>query len=184
MNTQHDLQQEILTATGMNLVTCGNCGVTIIHTKNQEVIVCSDCGTIGEPCDFPDLNYVRDSSRPELYEYAQKQELVLEDIFLNDDINEENPVQVYCSSFHKSISSKELIILYSVSEKTYEVRIWKLNDIQNVIAEKHRYEILKSRLAKITAEDEVSVGDIFMHGEHTTEININEWKELVAKHWK
>ncbi len=57
MNNQLELQNEVVAKSGINIVTCGNCGSTLLHRIQDEVIVCPDCGFDSEPCDFPDLNY-------------------------------------------------------------------------------------------------------------------------------
>ena len=56
INKQIKLQSE-LQDLGYNIVTCGNCGATLIHKTSDEKIVCVDCGFQGEPSDFPDLYY-------------------------------------------------------------------------------------------------------------------------------
>jgi predicted RNA-binding Zn-ribbon protein involved in translation (DUF1610 family) len=57
METQLELQLEVVAKTGINIVTCGNCGSTLLHRIEDENINCPDCGFDSEPCDFPDLNY-------------------------------------------------------------------------------------------------------------------------------
>lgn len=57
METQLDLQLEIVAKVGINIVTCGNCGTVVLHRIEDEVIICPDCGFDSDPCDFPDLNY-------------------------------------------------------------------------------------------------------------------------------
>lgn len=57
IETQLELQQEIIAKTNINIVTCGNCGSVILHRLTDDKIVCPDCDHIGEPCDMPDLNY-------------------------------------------------------------------------------------------------------------------------------
>ncbi len=54
---QIDLQKEIVSKTGINIVTCGNCGSTILHRLKDIEIKCPDCDFTSEPCHFPDLNY-------------------------------------------------------------------------------------------------------------------------------
>lgn len=54
--TQNELQQEIIDKTGINIVTCGNCGSVLLHYIDDEFIQCPDCKFASEPCDFPDLN--------------------------------------------------------------------------------------------------------------------------------
>ena len=53
--TQYALSQEMLRATGINMVTCGDCGEVNIHRVDEEDITCASCGTTSEPCDFPDF---------------------------------------------------------------------------------------------------------------------------------
>ena len=55
--TQLDLQIEVARKTSINIVTCGDCGSTLLHRIADETITCPDCGFSSEPCDFPDLNY-------------------------------------------------------------------------------------------------------------------------------
>ena len=178
MNTtrQYDLQQEIYNVTGMNLVTCGNCGSTIIQEKDQIAILCSDCGFISEPADFPDLNNIYDELKHPLATFVNKQELILEDIFLFDDKEEKDPNDVLCNS-----DADDFPIIFGVSKDNERVRIWKLSEPQSVIEKKYRYEILKSRLGKVTADDEVSLGDIFMYGKFNKELTMTEYLKLIEK---
>jgi predicted RNA-binding Zn-ribbon protein involved in translation (DUF1610 family) len=55
--TQLDLQLEIVSKSGINIVTCGDCGSTLLHRIADETITCPDCGFSSEPCYFADLNY-------------------------------------------------------------------------------------------------------------------------------
>jgi len=57
METQLELQLEVVAKTGINIVTCGNCGSIVLHKIQDETIKCSDCDFESDPCDFPDLNY-------------------------------------------------------------------------------------------------------------------------------
>lgn len=57
MKTQLELQQEILAQTGINIVTCGNCGSTLLHNILEDEITCPDCKFTNDMCNFPDLNY-------------------------------------------------------------------------------------------------------------------------------
>lgn len=54
---QIELQNEIIEKTSINIVTCGNCGTTMLHRLNEEELECPDCGFKSEPCDFPDLYF-------------------------------------------------------------------------------------------------------------------------------
>lgn len=58
---QIDLQEEVQSVAGINLVTCGNCGGTLFHkitSIHDDIdIVCPYCDYTSEPCDFPDYFY-------------------------------------------------------------------------------------------------------------------------------
>jgi ribosomal protein S27E len=55
--SQYEMQQHILETTNLNIVTCGDCGSTLIVDMSTDEIKCPDCGFTSEHCDFPDLNY-------------------------------------------------------------------------------------------------------------------------------
>jgi len=57
MDSQLELQKEVVAKSGINIVTCGNCGSTLLHRIEVEEMKCPDCGFESELCDFPDLNY-------------------------------------------------------------------------------------------------------------------------------
>jgi predicted RNA-binding Zn-ribbon protein involved in translation (DUF1610 family) len=57
IDLQLELQLEIVSKSGINIVTCGDCGSTVLHRQSEETVTCPDCGFSGDPCDFPDLNY-------------------------------------------------------------------------------------------------------------------------------
>ena len=52
---QYDLAQEVIAKSGINIVTCGNCGSVNLHRLEDTEITCADCGFESEPCEFPDL---------------------------------------------------------------------------------------------------------------------------------
>ena len=54
---QIELQDEIIEKAGINMVTCGMCGTTMLHRLNEEELECPDCGFKSEPCDFPDIYF-------------------------------------------------------------------------------------------------------------------------------
>lgn len=54
---QVELARIIVEKTGINIVTCGQCGDVVLHKINQEEIQCPSCLLKSEPCDFPDLFY-------------------------------------------------------------------------------------------------------------------------------
>jgi hypothetical protein len=57
VETQLELQDEIVKKTGINIVTCGNCSSVLLHRTGVDYITCPDCGFESDICDFPDLNY-------------------------------------------------------------------------------------------------------------------------------
>lgn len=63
-------------------------------------------------------------------------------------------------------------LIYAVSnDETEYVRLFKLTKPQEVIEVEHRDEILDYCLAKKTPEDEVCIGDIFVHGKYVEQLN-------------
>lgn len=55
LRMQYELSQEIQNMSGINIVTCGDCGDVNLHRLEDEEISCVSCGFESEPCDFPDL---------------------------------------------------------------------------------------------------------------------------------
>ena len=53
---QVELQLE-MQSKGFNIVSCGNCGTTLIHKVGKESIVCYDCGEHMALSDCPDVFY-------------------------------------------------------------------------------------------------------------------------------
>ena len=172
MDNQYDLQQEIIEKSGINIVTCGDCGSIILHRIGQTTIVCDSCGFVSEPCDFPDLNVsgTTNEMRHPLTKFVTKQELILEDVFLFGDDAEKMPMTILANS-----DVRDFPIMFAISKDNKIIRFWELNEGQSIIEVKYREEILKYRLGKVTKEDEVSLGDIFMEGKHTREITEQEW---------
>jgi hypothetical protein len=56
-NEQCKIAKKILDKTGINIVTCGECGSVILVDAKKTEYFCYGCGKPGEPCDFPDLFY-------------------------------------------------------------------------------------------------------------------------------
>ena len=54
---QYELVQEIIKSTGINIVTCGMCGETLLHKLSDEEVECPYCEFKSEQSDFPDLFY-------------------------------------------------------------------------------------------------------------------------------
>jgi hypothetical protein len=102
-----------------------------------------------------------ENSQEALLERAEASELIREDVYLNDDVNEENPHNVYVS---------ENLIIYCVNKETKHVTLYGLVANQDEIANEHRDEILSYCLGSYTKEDEVSLGDIFVHGKYVAKL--------------
>ncbi len=114
--------------------------------------------------DYVSEDHVDGEGSPQaLIEKALECELVLEEIFAPDDINEEFPCNVYYDSETK---------LFYVVSYTLEnhITLFKLDGDQEEISTNHRLEILRYRLSVVTKDDEVSIGDIFMHGKFINEL--------------
>ena len=98
-----------------------------------------------------------------LLERAEASELIREDVFLKDDVNEILPCNIY--------ADKDGII-YSVRKLDKRVVLFKLTKDQDTIASEHRDEILSYCLGgSYTKEDEVSLGDIFIHGKYVKKLS-------------
>ena len=93
----------------------------------------------------------------------REMELILEEIFMNDDINEEYPCNVYIT--------KDFTFIVQCPIRNI-VRLFELTMSQGLINMYHREEILQYRLSKVTEEDELYLGDIFMHGKYIKPLNL------------
>ena len=97
-----------------------------------------------------------ESSEEAQLERALTSELILDEIYMTDDFDEVNPCRVYYNSTTELfylVNSENQITLYKLSKPFEEI------DSQN------RIEILTYRLDKVKGSDELTLGDIFMHGE-------------------
>ena len=94
-----------------------------------------------------------------LYERAMASELILEDVFLSNDLEEQNPCTIY--------ADKKFI--YCVANKTALVSLYKLTDEQDKIAKEHRTEILEYCIGEPVGD--VSLGDIFLHGKYVKKLS-------------
>jgi len=85
-------------------------------------------------------------------------ELILEDVELAANTTNDNTFYVCWD--------KNTNLIHAFENNVDEPRefVYKLIGDQNDIAREHRQEILDYRLVRVTPEDEVSLGDIFMHG--------------------
>ena len=53
--SQQSLFHEMVSVSGINVVTCGNCSHIVLHRSVDTELSCPDCKFTSEPCDFPDL---------------------------------------------------------------------------------------------------------------------------------
>lgn len=97
-------------------------------------------------------------------ERFKKFNLIGDEIFMSGDDNEENPIDLYCDSEANPT-------FFAVPRNPYKpVRRFILTKPLSIIERDHRWEILEYVLGKPTDADEVSLKDIFMHGEYIVEI--------------
>ena len=54
---QIELQERVVQLSGVNIVTCGNCGSVVLHDIKDSEIDCPYCDHILEVCDCPDYLY-------------------------------------------------------------------------------------------------------------------------------
>jgi hypothetical protein len=94
-----------------------------------------------------------------LYERAMGSELILEDVFLQEDSDEENPCTIYADDE----------FIYCVANNSGDVSLYKLTDDQDKIAKEHRNEILEYCIGEPIGD--VSLGDIFLHGKYVKKLN-------------
>ena len=83
-------------------------------------------------------------------------ELILEDIELADNTTNDNTFDIWFDYQAQVFLAKELC----TNGRTFK---YKLKDYVEEIATKHRQEILTYRLGRVTPDDVVTVGDIFMY---------------------
>jgi len=83
-------------------------------------------------------------------------ELILQDIELAENTINDNTFDIWYSNRLQKFVAQENI------EKGRRF-IYELKDSEENISINHRQEILEYRLGKVTSQDEVTIGDIFMH---------------------
>lgn len=83
-------------------------------------------------------------------------ELILTDIELHENLSNGNTFDVWYNNETGTFIAKE-----NKGNRTFK---YKLDGDFETIAEKYREEILAYRLGRVTAEDVVTIGDIFMIG--------------------
>jgi hypothetical protein len=106
--------------------------------------------------DYISEDHVDGEDSPQaLLERAESSELIREDVYMGDDVNEIHPCNIYVDND---------LIIYCVNKTNNDVVLYGLVGDQEEIATKHMDEILSYCLGCYTKDDEVSLGDIFVHG--------------------
>lgn len=89
-------------------------------------------------------------------------ELILQDIELNENTINDNTFDVW-------YGDKTFIAIENIKGgRTFK---YKLKLPLLFIAKNHAKEILEYRLGKVTSQDELTIGDIFMHGKFIEKIS-------------
>lgn len=83
-------------------------------------------------------------------------ELILQDIELAENTTNGNVFDVWYNDTTGTFIAQEVD-----GVRTFK---YKIDGDFEEIAKEHRQEILEYRLCTVTADDEVTVGDVFMHG--------------------
>ena len=83
-------------------------------------------------------------------------ELILEDIEIVENTTNGNVFDVWYNNETGTFIAQEVD-----GVRTFK---YKLDGDFEKIAEDHKQEILEYRLGNVTADDEVTIGDVFMHG--------------------
>ena len=100
-------------------------------------------------------------------DYIKSLELVATDIYLADDTNEENPVDVYFS--HRDY------MFYTI-DKNEDIRVFEMLETLEMLNVYHKNEILIATLGKVPANGKVHARDVFLHGIFTREIKAKDFE--------
>ena len=90
-------------------------------------------------------------------------ELILQDIELSDNTINDNTFDIWYSNRLQKFVANENV----AKGRRF---IYELTDTEENISKTHRQEILEYRLGSVTKEDEVNIGDIFMHSKFIEKI--------------
>ena len=90
-------------------------------------------------------------------------ELILQDIELSDNTINDNTFDIWYSNRLQKFVANENV----AKGRRF---IYELTDTEENISKTHRQEILEYRLSKVTQNDEVTIGDIFMHSKFIEKI--------------
>ncbi len=104
-----------------------------------------------------------EESKQAILERAYDSELIIEESYEADDVNETRPINYYADSENQ--------LIYGASLNDEEVSIYRLTKPQEVIEIEHRDEILSYVLSKYTKEDKVYLRDIISHGKYVEKVS-------------
>ena len=90
-------------------------------------------------------------------------ELILQDIELSDNTINDNTFDIWYSNRLQKFVANENV----AKGRRF---IYELTDTEENITKTHRQEILEYRLGKVTPNDVVTIGDIFMHSKFIEKI--------------
>jgi hypothetical protein len=93
-------------------------------------------------------------------------ELILEQVELKENTANDNTFDIFYDFNTKRFHAFE----NDVEEGEMREFVFELIVEQDYIAKTHREEILRYCLSKITPDDEVSLGDIFLHGKFIQQV--------------
>ena len=96
-------------------------------------------------------------------------ELILQDIELSENTINDNTFDVWYDKSAKTFLAVEVVEKVVGIVTPREIKYRLLDTFQN-ISTNHRQEILEYRLGSVTKEDEVTIGDIFMHSKFIEKI--------------
>ena len=90
-------------------------------------------------------------------------ELILQDIELSDNTINDNTFDIWYSNRLQKFVANENVA-------KGRLFIYEITDTEENISKTHRQEILEYRLGKVTPNDVVTIGDIFMHSKFIEKI--------------
>ena len=99
-------------------------------------------------------------------EYIKSLDKIRDNVYLAEDIDEENPVDVYYDSRHW---------LYYTIDKNNDIRVFELLKSIGEINLYHSYEVLRYVLGKVPKNTKVEAIDVFLHSGFISEINYNDY---------
>jgi len=133
------LQEKMQSLAKVNLVTCGNCGATLLHELNEEQIDCFACGNMIDQSDCPDYWY----SGLENSEEYNREEPTLYGKLIDIEVNE--AVELSTIIKQENIENAKKLLK---SEGYYIDSLWTTDDVTENYncTEEQAQEVLDSAL--------------------------------------